>query len=48
MESTIIIKEGEMDVLAIKTAFDGVMNVNCYSVPNGAPNKITDNKIDPS
>ena len=48
MESTIIITEGEMDVLAIKTAFDGVMNVNCYSVPNGAPNKITDNKIDPS
>jgi len=34
--------------LAIKTAFENVMNVDCYSVPNGAPNKITDNKIDPS
>ena len=37
-----------MDTLAIKTAFENVMNVDCYSVPNGAPNKITDNKIDPS
>ena len=48
LESTIIITEGEMDTLAIKTAFENVMNVDCYSVPNGAPNKITDNKIDPS
>ena len=48
LKSTIIITEGEMDTLAIKTAFEGVMNVDCYSVPNGAPNKITDNKIDPS
>ena len=48
MGDAIIITEGEMDTLAIQTAFDKVMNVHCYSVPNGAPNKITDNKIDPS
>jgi len=48
MGDAIIITEGEMDTLSIKTAFNKVMNVHCYSVPNGAPNKITDNKIDPS
>jgi twinkle protein len=45
---TIVITEGEMDALAIKTAFKDYANIEVYSVPNGAPAKITDNKIDPS
>jgi len=48
IEDTIVITEGEMDALAIKEAFSGVANINVYSVPNGAPNKITNKKIDPS
>ena len=48
VEDTIILTEGEMDTLAIKTAFKDVFHVDCYSVPNGAPNKFTkENKIDP-
>jgi len=45
---TIVITEGEMDCLAIKEAFNDYANIDVYSVPNGAPNKITDSKIDPS
>ena len=48
IEDTIVITEGEMDCLAIKTAFKDYANIEVYSVPNGAPAKITDNKIDPS
>ena len=48
IEDTIVITEGEMDCLAIKEAFSGHANIYVYSVPNGAPNKITDSKIDPS
>ena len=48
VESTIVITEGELDMLAIKEAFKDHSNIDVYSVPNGAPNKITDNKIDPS
>ncbi len=48
IEDTIVLTEGEMDTLAIKTAFKDVFHVDCYSVPNGAPNKFTkENKIDP-
>ena len=48
IESTIVITEGELDMLAIKEAFKDHSNIDVYSVPNGAPNKITENKIDPS
>lgn len=48
IEDTIVLSEGEMDTLAIKTAFKGKFHIDCYSVPNGAPNKIKDNKVDPS
>ena len=49
IESTIVITEGEIDTLAIKEAFKDHSNIDVYSVPNGAPNKLTDsNKIDPS
>ena len=48
IKDTIVITEGEMDALAIKTAFKDHANIEVYSVPNGAPAKITDNKIDPS
>ncbi len=48
IEDTIVITEGEMDCLAIKTAFKDYANIEVYSVPNGAPSKINDNKIDPS
>ena len=48
VESTIVITEGELDMLAIKEAFKDHSNIDVYSVPNGAPNKITENKIDPS
>ena len=48
VENTIVITEGEMDCLAIKEAFKEVANIDVFSVPNGAPNKITDKKIDPS
>jgi twinkle protein len=47
LENTIIITEGELDTLSIKTAFEGHLNVDCYSVPNGSPSKITDNAVDP-
>ena len=48
IEKTIVITEGEMDALAIKTEFKDYANIEVYSVPNGSPNKISDNKIDPS
>ena len=48
VESTIVITEGELDMLAIKEAFKDHSNIDVYSVPNGAPNKITDHKVDPS
>jgi len=48
VESTIVITEGELDMLAIKEAFKDHANIDVYSVPNGAPNKISENKIDPS
>jgi len=48
LENTIIITEGELDTVAIKTAFKDYANVEVYSVPNGSPSKITDNKVDPS
>jgi twinkle protein len=48
LENTIVITEGELDALAIKTAFHDYMNVEVYSVPNGAPSKITNNKVDAS
>ena len=48
IESTIVITEGELDQLAIKEAFKDHSNIDVYSVPNGAPNKVTDSKIDPS
>ena len=48
VESTIVITEGEIDTLAIKEAFKDHSNIDVYSVPNGAPNKVTDSKIDPS
>jgi len=49
MPDTIIITEGEIDCLSIQTAFaaenGGTQNAICYSVPNGAPNKLTDNLV---
>jgi twinkle protein len=49
IEDTVVITEGEMDTLAIKESFKGHSNIDVFSVPNGAPNKITDSKkIDPS
>jgi twinkle protein len=49
VESTLVITEGEMDVLAIKEAFKDHSNIEVYSVPNGAPNKVADNKkVDPN
>jgi twinkle protein len=49
IEDTIVITEGEIDQLSIKTAFSNYANIDVYSVPHGAPAKITtDNKIDPS
>jgi|TARA_R100000455_G_C6273275_1_gene130692 twinkle protein len=48
IESTVVITEGELDALAIKQSFHEKANIDVYSVPNGAPNKITENKIDPS
>ena len=48
IESTIVITEGELDQLSIKEAFKGVANIECYSVPNGAPSKISEGKVDPS
>ena len=47
IKDTIVITEGEMDCLSIKEAFKDY-NIDVYSVPNGAPNKIKDSKIDPS
>ena len=49
IESTIVICEGEMDQLSIKTAFKDKWNIECYSVPNGAPSKVNkEGKVDPS
>jgi twinkle protein len=45
---TIVITEGELDCLAILESFKDVANIEVFSVPNGAPSKITDHKIDPS
>jgi len=46
---TIVLSEGEMDALAIKESFSDFANIEVYSVPNGAPSKISsDSKIDPS
>tara|TARA_R110000824_G_scaffold56021_2_gene153779 strand:+ start:1343 stop:3136 length:1794 start_codon:yes stop_codon:yes gene_type:complete len=45
---TIVITEGELDCLAILESFKNVANIKVFSVPNGAPSKITDHKIDPS
>jgi twinkle protein len=42
IEKTLVITEGELDCLAIKEAFKDHSNIDVYSVPNGAPNKITD------
>lgn len=47
INDTIVITEGELDCLAIKEAFKDY-NIDVYSVPNGAPSKITDSKVDPS
>ena len=49
VEDTIVITEGEIDMLSIKQAFMGenVSNIEVYSVPNGAPNSVSDGKIDP-
>ena len=48
LESTIIITEGEMDCLAISQSFNGHFNIKCFSVPNGAPSKLKNSKVDPS
>ena len=48
IQDTIVVTEGELDALAILESFRGVANIRVYSVPNGAPNKITANKIDAS
>ena len=45
---TIVITEGEMDCLAILESFSEYANIQVYSVPNGAPSKISDSKVDPS
>ena len=47
VESTIVITEGEMDQLSIAQSFIGHHNIQVYSVPNGAPAKVSDGKIDP-
>jgi len=48
IESTIVIVEGELDQLSVKTAFKDKWNIECYSVPNGAPSKVSNGKVDPS
>ena len=48
IDDTIVVAEGELDCLAILESFKNHSNIKVYSVPNGAPNKITNNKIDPS
>ena len=48
IESTIVIVEGELDQLSVKTAFADKYNIECYSVPNGAPSKVSNGKVDPS
>lgn len=45
---TIIITEGEMDVLAIKSSLNDDMDALVVSVPNGAPQKVSNRKVDPS
>ena len=45
IEDSILIVEGEFDVIAMTTA--GV-KTPCVSVPNGAPLKVSKNRIDPS
>lgn len=47
IESTIVIVEGEIDQLSVKTAFANKFNIECYSVPNGAPSKVSNGKVDP-
>ena len=47
IDNTVVITEGEMDMLAIKESFKDY-NIKVYSVPNGSPNKITEGKVDPS
>ena len=47
IESTIVITEGELDCCAIKQSFVDYANIDVYSVPHGASQKITDGKIDP-
>lgn len=46
LDDTIIITEGEMDALSVNTALKDHLNIECYSVPNGSPNKISDGKFD--
>ena len=48
LDDTVVITEGEIDALSILTAFKDYANLDVYSVPNGAPSKITDNKVDAS
>lgn len=48
IDDTIVVAEGELDCLAILESFRNHANIKVYSVPNGAPSKITNNKIDPS
>ena len=48
LEDTIIITEGELDTLAIKTAFQGHFTLDCFSVPNGANAKVKHGEIDPN
>ena len=49
VESTVVITEGELDMLAIKEAFKDHSNIDVYSVPNGAPNSLSpDGKVDPN
>jgi len=53
LEDTIIITEGELDCLAVKTAFANAVDknkrftVDCFSVPNGANAKVKNGEIDP-
>jgi len=48
IESTVVITEGEIDALSVFESFKDHSNITVYSVPNGAPNKITEGKVDPS
>lgn len=48
VESTVIVCEGELDCLAIKESYKNYANIQCFSVPNGAPNVKTSGEIDPN